>query len=321
MLLCLTKVDDLPEVVFGLRLLAKQKSWELIFLNAPIEEELNLYASDTKVIFMNPNKSHIIFDRNVLNNFNNLEVFCTASTGTIHIDLLAAEELGIKVINIKQYIKTLKTIPSTAELAFALTLDGLRQVTKSHNEALQSLSWDFEKYIGKQIKDLKVGVLGYGRLGAIYSKMMKDSGADLCLLDPRISFDFNHDVIKFLSHANQFDVLSIHIHAEGNENFVNKNFFNVLADDVVIVNTSRGEIVNHSDLFVFLDNHPNAKYCTDVLPEEGNSAKREWFLKEFAKRSNIIVTQHIGGMSSGARKTAFGLACNLLLDSYGVING
>ena len=275
MLLCLTKINDLPEVQSSLRLLAKKKSWELIFLNAPTEEELKLYSTNTKVIFMNPNKSHITFNREVLKKFKNLEVFCTASTGTVHIDLVAAEELGIQVINIKKYIKILKTIPSTAELAFALTLDGLRQITKSNNEALQYSYWDFEKYIGKQIKDLKVGVLGYGRLGAIYSKMMKDSGADLYLLDPRICFDFDDQVTRFLSSARELDVISFHIHAEGNENFIDKSFFNSLADDVVIVNTSRGEIINHSDLFLFLDNNPKAIYCS----------------------------------------------CNLLLDTYGVING
>ena len=94
-----------------------------------------------------------------------------------------------------------------------------------------------------------------------------------------------------------------------------------LADDVVIVNTSRGEIINHSDLFLFLDKNPNAMYCSDVLPQESNTSIRESYLKEFALRSNVIITQHIGGMSSGARKTAFGLACNLLLDTYGVVNG
>jgi lactate dehydrogenase-like 2-hydroxyacid dehydrogenase len=321
MLLCLTKIDDLPHVESKLRILAEKKNWELVFLNAPTEEVLNLYSKNTKVIFMNPNKSLVTFNRRVLKKFINLEVFCTASTGTIHIDLLTAEELGIQVITIKNHIKTLKKIPSTAELAFALTLDGLRQITKSYNDALKYSSWDFEKYIGKQIKDLKVGVIGYGRLGAIYSKMMKNSGADLYLLDPRISFDFKKEIQKFLSNAFQLDVISLHIHAEGNENFINRKFFNSLAKDVVIINTSRGEIVNHSDLFMFLDKNPHATYCSDVLPEESNSSIREYYMKEFAMRSNVIITQHIGGMSTGARNTAFGLACNLLLDKYGLTNG
>ena len=317
MLLCLTKIDDLPEVEANLARLAALKGWELVYLNAPELAELDEYFQSAKAIFMNPNKSHIIFNRKVLGKFKELAVICTASTGTVHIDQDAAADLGIKIIHIKRYLQTLRKIPSTAELAFALTLDGLRKITRSHNDAFKENSWDFEKYIGKQLKDLTIGVVGYGRLGTIYSKMMHDAGAELKVLDPRLSFDFAADHAKFVQAASEFDVLALHIHAEGNEDFLGKALFNELSSDVVIVNTSRGEIVDHGALFEFLDSNPNAYYCTDVLPGEGSRPERERLVGEFAKR-NVLLTQHIGGMSSGARKLAFGLASKLLLDAYGV---
>ena len=320
MLLCLTKIDDIPEVEANLKNLAMKMNWEFKFVNAPIEKELLLYSNDTKVIFMNPNKSHVYFNKNVLEKFKKLDVLCTASTGTVHIDLKAANYLGITVINIKNYTEILKTVPSTAELAFALTLNGLRKIIQSHNDALQHKSWDFEKYIGKQIKDLKIGVIGYGRLGSIYSKMMNDSGAKISILDPLFALDFEKAIQNFLKEASTFDVLSIHIHAEKNINFVDKKFFEVIPDDIIIVNTSRGEVINHNDLFNFLQKNPKAQYCTDVLPEESNNFKRKEMLKKFSKYPNILVTQHIGGMSLGARKTAFGLASNLLLEHYGIFN-
>jgi D-3-phosphoglycerate dehydrogenase / 2-oxoglutarate reductase len=318
LLLCLTKIDDLPDVMMGLRSLADQQGWEFVYKNAPTLDELANILHRVTVIYMNPNKSQIIFTKEVLERFKNLEIICTASTGTIHIDLDAATNLDIRVISIKRHIEILKKIPSTAELAFTLTMDGLRHVTRSHNDAINLGVWDFENYIGRQIKDLKVGVLGYGRLGKIYSKMFKDSGAQLRILDPILSFDFNADLSEFIATSRDLDVLAIHMHAEGNEQFVDDRFFEKLSDEVVVVNTSRGEVVNHSDLLKFLDRVPTSVYCTDVLPFEGSPKLRDELIREFAKRPNVIITQHIGGMTYGARRMAFKLACDLLMDAYGV---
>ena len=312
MLLCLTKIDDLPAVEQNLQNICQLKSWELVYKNAPKIEELCVIAPEVRAIFMNPNKSHIKFTREVLEKFPNLEVFCTASTGTIHIDLNAALDRKIDVISIKKFQKVLSTIPSTAELAFTLTMDGLRKVTKSHNDVMQNHNWDFEGFIGKQIKDLNVGVVGYGRLGKIYSKMMRDAGAAVHLLDPRLSFDFAADCSEFLARADNFDVVALHLHAEGNEGFINDQFFTAFRNDVVLVNTSRGEVVDHDALLKFLDRTPNATYCTDVIPNESLDTARNDMISEFKSRDNVFLTQHIGGMSSGARQTAFGLASKLL---------
>jgi len=316
-LACLTMIDDLAEVKSNLERLCKLKGWKIKYLNAPSLDVLLDYKNYIKAIYMNPNKSHIYFNREVLSKLKKLEVFCTASTGTVHIDLVEAEKLGVKVINIKKYQNVLRKIPSTAELAYTLTLDGLRKVTKSHNEAIQELSWDFEKYIGKQIKDIKAGIIGYGRLGKIYSEMMMNSGANVKLLDPRLSLDFELDLQSFMKELSSFDVIAIHIHAEGNEKFIDESFFKRMKHDVVLVNTSRGEIVDHEALFSFLKSNIDATYCTDVIPHESNNKKRNNFLREAANTANLIVTQHIGGMSSGARKLAFGLASELLLNFYG----
>lgn len=318
MLVCLTMVDDLPEVKLNLEKLCASKQWKLEYLNAPSLDVLMGLKDDIKAIYMNPNKSHIVFSREVLAELKSLEVLCTASTGTVHIDLNAAEKLSVKVISIKKYQDVLKRIPSTAELAFALTMDGLRKVTKSHNEAIKDLSWDFEKYIGKQIKDLNVGVIGYGRLGRIYSEMTVNAGARVSLLDPRLSFDFESDLEAFKGQLHSFDVIALHIHAEGNENFINESFFQRMKHDVVLVNTSRGEIVDHSALFSFLAENINALYCTDVIPAESNYDRRKDFLMRVSNTPNVIITQHIGGMSTGARKLAFGLASQLLLTHYGL---
>ncbi|EAR60524.1 NAD(P)-dependent oxidoreductase [Neptuniibacter caesariensis] len=319
MLLCITKIDDLVEVRATLNDIADSLNIPFEQRNAPEMSELADIVKEVKIIFMNPNRSHITFNRDTLEKFSSLKVLCTASTGTVHIDMDAAREFGIEVISIKRYQSVLRTIPSTAELALGLTMDGLRKITRSHNHAVNDFTWNFENYIGKQLQDSHVGVLGYGRLGKIYCDRLKGSGAKISILDPRLSLDFNKDLEVFINKCPEFDVVALHIHAEGNEKFIDETFFKRMKNDVVLVNTSRGEIVDHEALFKFLDGHPDAFYCTDVIPAESDDRLRMQILKEFKVRENIIVTQHIGGMSSGARQTAFGLAANLLKEYYGKV--
>ena len=313
MLLCLTKIDDLPEVQENLTKISEILKCKIVYKNAPLIDDIEDIIEKVSVIFMNPNKSHINFTEDVLKRFVNLDVLCTASTGTIHVDLHAANRLNIEIISIKEFKDILSNIPSTAELAFSLTMNGLRKIINSHNDVMRNLDWDFEKYIGKQIKDLSVAVIGYGRLGKIYSKMMYDAGASISIFDPRLSFNFEETLSNFRNNASNYDVVSVHIHAEGNNGFVNSNFFDYLKSDVVIVNTSRGEVVEHNDLFKFLNKNPKATYCSDVIPNESSDIFRNDMINKFKSYDNVILTQHIGGMSTGARKTAFGLASGLLL--------
>ena len=105
MLLCLTKVDDLPEVEGILEHICETKNWSLLYKNAPVIEDLIEIATEVRVIFMNPNKSNIQFAGDVLRLFPNLQVFCTASTGTVHIDLEVPQVRAYMLFRSKNFRK------------------------------------------------------------------------------------------------------------------------------------------------------------------------------------------------------------------------
>ena len=116
--------------------------------------------NDSFAIFTNPNKSNIFLGKSNLTSFKNLKYICTASTGTLHIDKSFCEERGINIISLTEERHIINKIPSTAEHAFALMLSSLRNI----NLAPQSISrneWDYEPFLGRQIKSLTIGVIGW----------------------------------------------------------------------------------------------------------------------------------------------------------------
>ena len=134
------------------------------------------------VIYTNPNEQGFVIDKDILDL--GIETVCTASTGTNHIDMKYCEEKGIKVISLTTDYETINNIPATAEHAFALTTSLIRKIPSAMKSA-QDYEWNYEPFIGRQLKDLKFGVVGYGRLGKMYHKYASSfSQYDVMICDP-----------------------------------------------------------------------------------------------------------------------------------------
>ena len=132
--------------------------------------------------------SKVYIGKEVLDAGRNLRVICTASTGTNHIDKAYAAERGLPILALTEERHVISRISSTAELAFALTLAGLRHVVRGHNAVLQG-EWDYTRYIGRQMNCLTVGVIGYGRLGSLYAGYCKAFGSRVIVYDPYKTVD------------------------------------------------------------------------------------------------------------------------------------
>jgi len=292
------------------------------YIDDPSAKEVQSVINEYDAIFTNPNKSKVFIGREILNSTNRLKVICTASTGTNHIDKAHAAKLGIPIISLTEERQVINQISSTAELAFSLTMASLRHVVKSHQAVLEG-EWNYEKYIGRQMNCLTVGVIGYGRLGSMYSKYCRAFESRVLVYDPYKKV--NEDGIKQVAAIEQLlqksDVIAIHVHVtEETIGMIDKECFDLMKNDVVIVNTSRGDIVNESDLVSFLRKNMNARIASDVLNDEIKSKEKSPLLR-YAKKSNqVIITPHIGGMCREAQEIAYGHAAKLLKSFFKVKN-
>ena len=312
MLIC-TPVEGISDVLSRLK-----ENFEVIYLPDACMQDLEEIDGKTIwALFTNPNRSRLFLGKDVFQILPNLQIICTASTGTVHIDVEEAEIRGISVISLKKETQFLKQVTSTAELSFTLMLAAIRHLSPAFQDVTHG-GWDCEKFIGRQVSDLKIGVLGLGRLGKLFSDYCTSFGAEVVFYDPYVA-EGSMKITKIFSleeFLGNVDVLSIHIHATSeNDAFVSSEFLNLCKDNIVIVNTARGEVVDENAMVKFLQDNPSAFYATDVIRDEISARNKSPVLQYFNKcfpTGNILVTPHIGGMSEGARNLAYNKAVDLL---------
>ena len=284
------------------------------YMDDPTFEEVIKVVNEYDAIFTNPNKSKVFIGRNLIDAATNLKVICTASTGTNHIDKAYAKEKNLPILALTLEREVIERISSTAEHAFALTMTSIRHVVKSHNKAIEG-EWDYTKYIGRQMNHLTVGVIGYGRLGFKYSRYCRAFDSQVLVYDPYKKVENNE--LKQVSNLNclleKSDVIAIHVHVtEETLGMINVKCFKKMKNDVLIINTSRGDVINESDLVSFLKEAPKAQVATDVLSDEIRNRLDSPLLKYAQQSDQVLITQHIGGMTSEAQEIAYGHAAHRL---------
>jgi len=249
-------------------------------------------------------------DKQVIDRAENLKIIATATTGLDHIDVEYAKEKGIKVISLKDEIDFLNSITGTAELAFGLMLDLLRNISASTMD-VEAGNWDREKFVGYNLLGKTLGVVGFGRLGKMMAKYGKAFGMDIVVsdlyVDEAIITDLGYRKMSLEELLEKSDVVSIHVHLNPEtENMFSLAEFEKMKNSAYLINTARGKIVNEKDLLKALANKEIAGYGTDVLAGEtafSEDKTGENDLIKYARdNSNLIITPHIGGMTYESRE-------------------
>jgi len=299
-------ISGVPEVL--------ESAGEVTYMDDPSSEEVILVIGDYDAIFTNPNKSKVFIGKSILDAAKTLKVICTASTGTNHIDKPYVAKLGLPILALTEEREVINRISSTAELAFSLTMASLRHVVKSHKAVLEG-EWNYEKYIGRQMNCLTIGSIGYGRLGSMYSRYCKAFDSRVLVYDPYKDVEDKKieqvDNLEYL--LQESDVVAIHVHVtEETIGMINKSCFDMMKKDVVLINTSRGDMVNECELVSFLESNPEARVATDVLADEIKNRMASPLLKYALNSEQVIITPHIGGMCREAQEIAYGHAAKML---------
>lgn len=238
-------------------------------------------------------------DKNFINKAKNLKLILSPSTGTDHLDLEYLKEKNIKVIHIAKERKLLNSFTSTSELVFGLILLINRKILMARKDVAMGL-WSREKFTGFQLKDKTFGLLGMGRLGSISAKIANGFGMKV------IGYDIKKVLIKNVKNVSlknlfiKSDIISIHIHLiKKNINFINKKLLNLMKKKSILINTSRGKIINEKDLLNHLKKNREFNAALDVIDGEWLSKKlllKHPLIKHAKKvNSNLLIVPHIGG--------------------------
>ena len=275
------------------------------------KHELNKLLIDTGsyYIFTNPNKQNFILDEEVLK-YTNVKVINTCSTGLNHIDMDYCKSNNIKVWSLKEDYELINDLPSTSELAFGLMMSLLRNIPKSYH-SVKDGNWDYEPYVGHQIKGKTIGVIGYGRLGKIMCDLFYGWGVKLLATDPyeRITTARGVPLSELLDKS---DVVFLHTHVtEETRCMVDEEFLSYMKEGSYLINTARGELVDEEAIIESIKVGHLKGYGTDVIKDEFGDIENSK-LVEFSinPNNNVIITPHIGGMTIEGQTKAYHWAIN-----------
>ncbi|MAD48319.1 MAG: lactate dehydrogenase [Gammaproteobacteria bacterium] len=230
--------------------------------------------------------------REVLEKGTKLKLISRVGVGIDNIDLEYAAKKGIKVANTP-------SAPSSAvaDLSLSFILSLIRHIPLSNIE-LHKGNW--QRKVGRSLKELKIGIIGAGRIGLKLIKLLKSLGAeDFLIYDPYVDKEnFKDPAIKMTEFdylLNTSDVVSLHLPLTKNtHNLISKDELLKMKKDAFLINTSRGGIVNEKDLYNVLLTGHLAGVGIDVFEEEP-------YRGELTKINRALLTAHLGPMSKHSR--------------------
>jgi len=270
-------------------------------------------------IVCNPNHQSYKIDQELLDG-TKVRLINTCSTGLNHIDLEYCDKKSITIYSLKDDYELINQLPSTAELAFTLMMCLLRRIPQCISHVANG-GWDYTQFMGRQVKDLTIGIVGFGRLGRMMARYCGSFGANVLVYDPPL---FNYmgvdNPMHGVNHANTLDdlfkkcdVISLHVHVSDETKYmINKNLIKLSKKDLYIINTSRGEIVNENDIVNSLRSGHLYGYGTDVVEDEFENLQGSVIINGMNEGLNIITTPHIGGMTIEGQQKAYTWAINKL---------
>lgn len=235
-------------------------------------------------------------DSTVLDKSTKCKYLLTPVTGIDHIDEKLCNELGIQIICLRGEVDFLKNVRATAEHTIVLTLALLRKIHPAVSD-VQSGNWNRDNFRGYELYEKKVGILGYGRLGKIVARYFHAFDCEISYFDieEKIGDTFCVKLNSIESLFENNDIVSLHIPLnEKTIGIINKDLLQKMKVNSILVNTSRGAIINEIDLIEVLKFKSIKGAALDVLDGEPNIQDSE-LVKYSKTNSNLIITPHIGG--------------------------
>jgi len=228
-----------------------------------------------------------------------LKVIACPATGLDHIDVDACRARGIRVVALKGEVGFLRRIRATAEHTFALALALLRKLPSATAHTEQG-GWDRDLFRGRELFESTMGIVGAGRLGTIVADMARAFGMRVVAYDPRDDFpDGLERVDSLQALCAQSDVVSLHVvYNDDTHHLIDAEVLAAMKPSAVLVNTSRGGVVDTEALLSALQSNVLAGAALDVVDGEPDFTADTPLLAYARDNDRLLVTPHIGGNTS-----------------------
>jgi len=233
-------------------------------------------------------------DEEVLDAGENLKLVVRAGVGLDNIDLNYADEKSVRVENTP-------TAPTngTSELAIGLMFSWAREIPKA-NENLKKGKWVKSDISGTELAGKTLGVIGTGRIGTKVAEKGSCLGMSLLGFDPEKNERFREiggeyvDLDNLLENS---DFISLHVPLnDSTKHLIGEEELEKMKKSAVLVNTSRGAVVDERALISALEDEEIGGACLDVHEKEPSEKEK------LLEMSNVILTPHIGATTIETQK-------------------
>ena len=269
----------------------------------------------------NPGQSFVIDDA-VLDTLPRLEVIATPSTGSNHIDRAACRRRGIAVYSLLDDREGLERISASAEFTFLLLLNALRRMDCAIVEVTEGRWRSREDSLrGNELTGKQVGLVGYGRIGRRLARYCRAFDASVAYFDPYVDdADAPRWPIERIFGESDVVVVCCQL-TDDTRGMVGSELLQRLKPAGVLVNTSRGEVIDEAALASLLALRPDLRVALDVLAGEVLAATADSPLMSFHRDGRIVITPHIAGATAESQSKAAAVALQLVRRHYAGVGG
>ncbi len=277
------------------------ESWDAEFISYKYtDEEMINAAKDAEIILVG--SGHVV-SRNVIESCPSLKLIQTEGVGFEQVDVEAAKERGVWVCNNKG-----ANAISVAEHAIGLMLAGLRRTSLTDRQ-LRSIGYTASKraHLAVGEHDLAgslVGLVGFGDIGKQTAKRLKNWGCkvvynDILDMSPEIEEEYGATSMEFDELIKNCDIISMHVPVTPlTTGMLGKEQFAAMKKSALVINTSRGPVIDQDALIWALENDEIYGAALDVVTPEPLPDDAPILKMSEKAMDKIIITPHVAGVTN-----------------------
>ncbi|MBN2737353.1 MAG: C-terminal binding protein [Spirochaetales bacterium] len=222
-----------------------------------------------------------------INTLQECRVISRYGVGYDNVDINAATQKGIWVANVPDYC-----IHEIAEHTLALLMGARRQIHVA-DSGVRKGRWQLPTDFIQRLNGQTLGICGFGRAGQAFFKMVRTLGwSEILIYDPFKQHEITEQGGQYVSKEEllqRADVITLHIPlSENTFHYLDKAAIDNLKPHALVINTSRGKVIDQEALYQFLINNPNARAAVDVMETEPPEVSEKLFTL-----NNFLATPHM----------------------------
>ena len=293
-------MDEIAEKI----LLSNNIEVDVITNFTPDELNQNINSYDGLIV-----RSATKVNKEVIENAKNLKVVGRAGAGVDNIDIKAAKQKNIIVMNTPG-----GNTNATAEHTLALLLSLSRKISKADITTHKG-EWAKKSLKGNEIKGKTIGIIGFGNVGKRFAQMCNALGLKVLIYSKTFDAIRNEfpdyiscDLNKILKEA---DIISFHCKPNPDgSSIISAKEINIMKKNVLIINTARGNLVSEIDLKDAIKNNTIGGVALDVFEEEPAKNNILFGL------DNVLLTPHIAASTAEAQIIVAEMIANQFVDFF-----